>query len=161
MNVLGTAVHDCLALSFADRAVPLTEAEVGTILAAFEVTEYLSATAVLHQVQAFHAWLEGRWPGAKRAAEVAVQSVLESGQVLNGQIDLLLETDEGWILIDHKSSQLAPEHWDQLAVEYGAQISAYAKAVEKASHKKVLESWIFLPVAGGALSVMAWEQLIS
>jgi ATP-dependent exoDNAse (exonuclease V) beta subunit len=109
---------------------------------------------VLRQVQAFHAWLEDRWPGAKPNAEIAVQSLLESGQVLNGQIDLLLELDEGWILIDHKSSQLAPEHWDQLAVEYGAQIGAYAKAVEHASHKNVLEGWIFLPVAGGAVSVM-------
>jgi ATP-dependent exoDNAse (exonuclease V) beta subunit len=154
MSVLGTAVHDCLALSFANRAIPLTKAEVETILAAFEVTEYLSATDVLRQVQAFHAWLEDRWPGAKPNAEIAVQSLLESGQVLNGQIDLLLELDEGWILIDHKSSQLAPEHWDQLAVEYGAQIGAYAKAVEHASHKNVLEGWIFLPVAGGAVSVM-------
>jgi ATP-dependent exoDNAse (exonuclease V) beta subunit len=95
-----------------------------------------------------------RWPGAKPNAEIAVQSLLESGQVLNGRIDLLLETTAGWILIDHKSSQLAPEHWDQLATEYGAQIDAYGKSVEQASHKKVLENWIFLPVAGGALSVV-------
>ena len=153
MSALGTAIHACLALSFADRALPLTEAEVGVILRAFEVSEYLSAAAVLNQVQAFHAWLEGRWPGARPAAEVAVQCMLESGQVLIGQIDLLLQTEEGWILIDHKSSQLAPEHWGQLAEEYVAQIDAYAKAIEKASGKKVLERWIFLPVAGGALSV--------
>jgi ATP-dependent exoDNAse (exonuclease V) beta subunit len=152
MSTLGTAIHACLALSFADRAVPLTEADVGAILRAFEVSEYLSATAVLNQVQAFHAWLEGRWPGARPAAEVSVQSMLESGQVL------LLETDEGWVLIDHKSSQLSCEHWDQLAAEYGAQIGAYAGAIEQASDKQVLECWIFLPVAGGALSVMALSE---
>jgi len=152
--VLGTAIHDCLTLSFADRIVPLTETEVERILAGYEMTEFLSAEAVLQQVHAFHAWLKDRWPGAKPNAEIAVQSLLESGQVLNGRIDLLLETTAGWILIDHKSSQLAPEHWDQLATEYGAQIDAYGKSVERASHKKVLENWIFLPVAGGALSVM-------
>jgi ATP-dependent exoDNAse (exonuclease V) beta subunit len=154
MRVLGTAIHDCLTLSFADRTGPLTETEVERILAGYEVTEFLSSEAVLQQVHAFHSWLEERWPGAKPNAEFAVQSLLESGQVLNGRIDLLLETTAGWILIDHKSSQLAPEHWDQLATEYGAQIDAYGKSVEQASHKNVLENWIFLPVAGGALSVM-------
>lgn len=82
-----------------------------------------------------------------------MQSKLSTGQVLNGRIDLLLETTDGWILIDHKSSQLAPDHWDQLADEYAAQMAAYASAVEKGSGKPVLEQWLFLPVAGGAISI--------
>ncbi len=152
-SMLGTAIHDCLALSFANRTVPLTEPEVQRILEGYDIAECLSAHAVLQQVYAFHAWLEERWPGAKPNAEIAVQSLLASGQVLNGRIDLLLETTAGWILIDHKSSQLAPEHWDQLATEYGAQIDAYGKAVEQSSRKNVLETWIFLPVAGGGLRI--------
>lgn len=158
MSVLGTAIHDSLTLSFADRTVLLTEAEVERILAGYGVADFLSAQAVLHQVRAFHAWLEERWPGARPNAEIAVQSLLESGQVLNGRIDLLLDTTAGWILIDHKSSQLAPDHWDQLATEYGAQIEAYGKALERASQKKVLENWIFLPVAGGGLRITNPEQ---
>jgi ATP-dependent helicase/nuclease subunit A len=158
VSVLGTAIHDCLALSFANKVVPLTEAEVERILTAFEVTQYVSAAAVLRQVRAFHSWIEDRWPGVQPHSEIEVQSLLESGQVLNGRIDLLLETEQSWILIDHKSSQLAPKHWDQLAVEYGAQIGAYADAVEQASHKDVLESWIFLPIAGGALRLRLFEQ---
>lgn len=152
-NVLGTAIHDCLALSFTDQSVPLTEAEIDAILAGYQVQDSLPAKAVLRQVKAFHAWLEERWPGAKPLPEIAIQSLLESGQVLNGRIDLILETPEGWILLDHKSSQLAPDHWDQLATEYGAQIAAYAKAIEKSTSRKVSESWIFLPVAGGALQI--------
>lgn len=46
---------------------------------------------------------------AKPHAEIAVQHILKSGQILNGRIDLLLETENGLILIDHKSSQLAPD----------------------------------------------------
>lgn len=153
MSVLGTAIHACIALSFSDRAKPLTEDEVGKILAGFAVTEYLSALAVLRQVEAFHMWVNSRWPGGMPHAEIAVQGVLDSGQILNGRIDLLLETNNGWILIDHKSSQLAPDHWDQLAVEHRAQLDAYERAVERGSDRKVLESWLFLPVAGGALSV--------
>lgn len=151
MSVLGTAIHACIGLSFTDRKVPLSEVEVSNILSGFEVSEYLSPVSVLRQVNAFHEWLARRWPGAKPHAEIAVQSVLSSRQVLNGRIDLLLETDAGWILIDHKSSQLAPDHWDQLADEYGAQMAAYSAAVEKASGRKVTEQWLFLPVAGGGV----------
>lgn len=151
MSVLGTAIHTCIGLSFTDRNVSLSVAEVSNILSGFEVSNYLSPASVLRQITAFHEWLASRWPGAKPHAEIAVQSVLSSRQVLNGRIDLLLETDAGWILIDHKSSQLAPDHWDQLADEYGAQMAAYAAAVEKASGRKVTERWLFLPVAGGGV----------
>ncbi len=153
MSVLGTAIHACIGLSITDRNVPLSDVEIANVLSGFCVSEYLSPTAVLRQVGFFHEWLASRWPGARPHAEIAVQSVLKSGQVLNGRIDLLLETDAGWILIDHKSSQLAPDHWDQLADEYGGQMSEYASAIEKASGRQVLEHWLFLPVAGGALSV--------
>jgi len=160
-SALGRFNPPSLTLSFANRVVPLTEDEVERILAAFEVTQYVSAAALLRQVRAFHSWIEDRWPGVQPHSEIQVQSLLESGQVLNGQIDLLLKTEEGWILIDHKSSQLAPEHWDQVAVEYGAQIGAYAEAVEQASHRDVLESWIFLPIAGGALRLRLFEQSLT
>lgn len=153
MSVLGTAIHACIGLSFTDRNVSLPDGEVEKILSGFGVSEYLSPTAVLRQVNAFHEWAKSRWPGGHPHAEIAVQSKLSTGQVLNGRIDLLLETDDGWILIDHKSSQLAPDHWDQLADEYAAQMAAYASAVEIGSGKPVLERWLFLPVAGGALSV--------
>lgn len=158
MSVLGTAIHACIGLSFTDRRAPLSEAEVESILYGFDVMDYLAPAAVLRQVNAFHDWLNSRWPGAKAYAEIAVQRNLPAGQVLNGRIDLLLETNAGWILIDHKSSQLAPDHWDQLADEYGAQMEAYASAVERGSGKPVLERWLFLPVAGGAVAFSRCDE---
>ena len=153
MRELGEAIHACIGLSFTDPHVPLSESEVGDILSGFGVLAYLSPTAVLQQVKAFHDWLSSRWPGVKPHAEVPLQSLLSTGQVLNGRIDLLLETDNGLILIDHKSSQLSPDHWEKLAAEHGAQMAAYAQGVEQASGRKVTEHWLFLPVAGGALSI--------
>ncbi|QLH52416.1 MAG: UvrD-helicase domain-containing protein [Candidatus Accumulibacter cognatus] len=153
MSVLGTAIHACIGLSFTDRNIPLSEAEVKNILCRFDVAEFLSPAAVLQQISALHDWLASRWPGAKPHAEIAVQHVLKSGQILNGRIDLLLETENGLILIDHKSSQLAPDHWGQLADEYGVQMAAYAGAVETATGRTIVENWLFLPVAGGALGI--------
>lgn len=153
MSVLGDAIHACIGLSFTDRNAPLSVREVENVLSGFGVLPHLSPAAVMRQISAFHEWLASRWPGARPYAEIAVQSQLPSGQVLNGRIDLLLETDAGWVLIDHKSSQLSLDHWDQLATEYGGQLAAYANGVERASGKKVTERWLFLPVAGGALSI--------
>lgn len=153
MSVLGTAIHACIGLSFTDRNAPLSVREVENVLSGFGVLPHLSPAAVMRQISAFHEWLASRWPGARPYAEIAVQSHLPSGQVLNGRIDLLLETDAGWVLIDHKSSQLQLDHWDQLATEYGGQVAAYANGVERASGIKVTERWLFLPVAGGALSI--------
>jgi ATP-dependent exoDNAse (exonuclease V) beta subunit len=153
MSALGSAIHACIALASSDRRVPVTEEDIASILSGFSVAEYLSPSAVLRQIETFHEWVQTRWPGARLYPEIAVQSVIESGQVLNGRVDLLVETAAGWILIDHKSSQLVPDHWGQLAEAYGAQISAYSDAVERATGKKVTDRWIFLPVAGGGVSI--------
>ncbi len=79
--------------------------------------------------------------------------MLDSGQLLRGQVDLLLETDAGWILIDHKSGPASATQWQDVAIKYSGQLAAYARAIERATRRRVLESWLFLPVAGGALQI--------
>jgi ATP-dependent helicase/nuclease subunit A len=153
MNALGTAIHACLALSFTASAAPIEVDEIERLLRGYEVADCLSATHVLQQARALHDWIARRWPNARAFAEHPVQSILDSGQVLNGRLDLLLDAPEGWILIDHKASQLAPAHWDQLANEHGRQLGAYAEAIYRASGRKVVEKWLFLPVAAGCVRV--------
>lgn len=153
MSLLGTALHACIGASFTDLRAPLSETEVRSILAGFGVATAVAPAAVLGQVTALHGWINSRWPSARAHAEIPVQSVLPEGQVLNGRIDLLLDTDTGWVLIDHKSSPLASGHWAQLAHEHGAQLAAYAQAVTQVTGRPVQECWLFLPVAGGAVAV--------
>jgi ATP-dependent exoDNAse (exonuclease V) beta subunit len=153
MSALGTAIHACLALSFTDPGVPLTEGEVCRVLEGFGVREHVPAADVLRQINALHAWIHGRWPGVRAHAEFPVQSVMSNGQNLNGRIDLLLEATTGWVLIDHKSSPLPAERWEMLAAEHGPQLSSYARALERATGRAVQEAWLFLPVAGGGLAL--------
>ena len=150
-SIVGTAIHECIALSFCDLTVPAESCEFEAILTGFGVQDQLSALALHNQVTAFLGWIKSRWPQAIAHAEIAIQSIIKTGQVINGRIDLLLELDEGWILIDHKSSQLASKHWKNLAEDYGGQLRAYSDSVFLASGKPVLESWLYLPIAGGAL----------
>jgi hypothetical protein len=149
--IVGSAIHACIALSFCNLDVMTEVADFEAILSGFGVQDQLSPDALHRQVGAFLEWIQTRWPGATTRAELAIQSIIETGQVINGRIDLLLELDEGWILIDHKSSQLASAHWKNLAEEYSGQLRGYSEAIQRASGKPVLESWLYLPVAGGAV----------
>ena len=153
MNVLGTALHACLALSFTDPDRPLEISDVERLLAAFGVREEVSGEHVLAQSKALHGWIASRWPGARVLAEYPVQSLPDSCQVLNGRLDVVLETSQGFVLIDHKSSPLAAAHWERLAEDYSAQLGAYADAITRATGKPVTEQWLFLPVAAGGLRI--------
>ena len=58
------------------------------------------------------------------------------------------------MLIDHKADPRSTGRDDRLAMEHGAQLEAYAQAVEEATGQPVLERWLFLPVAGQAVKVV-------
>jgi len=151
--LLGEAIHACLALSFADTEHFIETADVERLLTQFNVADCVSAAAIVSQAKALHQWIRERWPNARLHAEYPVQCVLPSDQVLNGRADLLIETDKGWVLLDHKSSELTADHWDRLAVDYGSQLASYAGAVTLITRREVIESWIYLPVAGGAVRI--------
>ena len=47
-----------------------------------------------------------------------------NGPVLGGLIDLLVDTDEAWVIIDHKSSPFGADQWENLADRHGGQLAA-------------------------------------
>ena len=116
---------------------------------------HISPEAVHRQIQALHGCINQNWPGCKPLAEVPVKVVLPNGQIMNGRIDLLLDTPKGWVLLDHKSSPLGADKWNDLASAYAGQLAAYAQAIELSSGRKVLERWLFLPVAGELVAIAA------
>lgn len=153
MTALGNAIHACIAAAFADRRAPLSITDVERIVSGAALSERVSAAAVHGQVGALATWVDARWPGCKALPEVSIESVLGNGQVLRGQIDLLLQTDAGWILIDHKSNPGGLPGAQELARGFSGQLHAYSEAVKAATGKPVVEVWLYLPVAGGAIRV--------
>lgn len=153
MSMLGTAIHASLCLSFADQNSPVAVDDVQRLLSSHYMHEHVSANHVIDQLTALHVWLNERWPRSQAMAEYPVQQLLASGQILNGRIDLLLDTENGWILIDHKSNPAPEAEWERLADEHAGQLNAYARAIEAASGRPVKEAWLFLPVSAGAVRV--------
>ncbi|WP_066737536.1 exodeoxyribonuclease V subunit beta [Cupriavidus sp. D384] len=153
MAVLGTAMHHCIARAGVRGNAELSE--ISQILRNWAVDHVIDEVAVQAQVQAFLDWVRGRWPGGKLHVEVPLESGLADGIRLRGRIDFLVETTEGWILLDHKSNPGGMERDETLAETYGAQLALYAAALANTTERPVKEQWLYLPVAGRAVRLEA------
>ena len=153
ITALGTAIHACIALSLVNENQPITKQEAERLLRAHGLDGRISVDALLGQISAFRQWIGERWPEYTMHPEIPVQSTLSTGQIMNGRIDLLLNTPDGWILIDHKSNPQGASAWDGLAEKYAGQLEAYAGAVAQATGRPVIERWLFLPVSGHGIKV--------
>jgi len=104
--------------------------------------EVLMSDEVLAAGVAFEQWLRTQWPGAKWFTEYPISMTNDSGQQLNGFIDLLIETEQGWIVIDHKTTSTDISNLEHVAGHYGSQLAAYRLALESVTDKPVLAQWI-------------------
>lgn len=151
MTSLGSAVHNSIAFHIASGG-KTTKEDVASVLARWRIGAAVEPDAVLAQAHALLSWVQGKWPGARVWTEVPVEVKLKSGRVVKGQVDLLIELVDGWVLVDHKADpRSAASDGDRLAQAHGAQLDAYADAVLEGTGRAVVERWLFLPVAGQAV----------
>jgi ATP-dependent exoDNAse (exonuclease V) beta subunit len=159
MASLGSALHHCIALHFADPGAGATLAAVQEVLRRWGVDTVIDAQSALDQVAALHVWVKGKWPDARGIyAEVPLEVMLDSGQVVRGQIDLLIQTDAGLHVLDHKADPRRASNDDRLATSHGPQLASYAAALTSATGLPVLGTWLFLPVAGEAVRIEAQPE---
>lgn len=97
--------------------------------------------------------LNARFDARRMLVEHPIEFVQDDGQVLRGWIDLLLETEEGWVLIDHKSSPRPRSDWAKEALEHSGQLAAYARALRGAG-LDCTGCWVHFPVSGGLVEVV-------
>jgi ATP-dependent exoDNAse (exonuclease V) beta subunit len=72
---------------------------------------------------------------------------------MQGWIDMLLRTDRGWVIVDHKTFPGAGDAWDVHVRRYLPQVALYARAVAAATGEGVLEAVLHFPVVGAAAIV--------
>lgn len=86
-------------------------------------------------------------------AEYPIYYSNEHGQVISGWIDLLVETAEGFVLIDHKASPRARSQWGEITLGYSGQLEAYADGILNATGRPVVSRWIHFGVTGGLIGI--------
>jgi ATP-dependent helicase/nuclease subunit A len=90
--------------------------------------------------------------------ESPIHYTTDTGQLVSGWIDILIETTEGYILIDHKASPQARSEWQDIALSYSGQLKAYADGITQATGKPVISQWIHFAVTGGLVQVKHTQQ---
>ena len=153
MGKLGTALHAAIAAEFVN---PGRQDAIECAASLIRNTAGEGAIAPVDAVgcaRRLKAALNARFGPRRMLVEHPVELVQRNGQVLRGWIDLLVETEAGWIVIDHKSSPRPRSEWADEALEYSGQLAAYANALRGAGLEYV-GSWVHFPVGGGLVEVL-------
>lgn len=149
---LGNAFHNFIA--FAPKNEDLVFAE--RVLKNWKADKIISAKDMTLASSRLMEWLKITYPASKIQSEVPVVYRNSSHQLMQGFIDMLLESDDDCIVIDHKAyhsenpNAMSPESY---AAGCASQLNAYKTVVEKATGKKVKALLIHFPLLGLIYSV--------
>ena len=145
---LGDAVHAFLA---ADR-FGLSSASRARL--AESLVPDLAPDSMIEMGDRLRSFVESRWPGAIWLAEWPIEATIGDRRI-GGTIDLLLETADAFVLIDHKSFPGRGESaWRKKAHEHLPQLAAYREALLRLGTKPVTEMWLHFPIGGAMVQVV-------
>jgi ATP-dependent helicase/nuclease subunit A len=150
MDAIGNALHAFFAADQSTRPLAERRAMLQHILAGHGVAANLSEDAVLEQSAAFSRWISETYKPIATYREWPLQMQV-NGHFINGIADLVLETEQGLVVIDHKSYPGARETWQAKVNEFRGQLACYQQVLEAATGKRVIELAIHFVVAGAVV----------
>lgn len=151
-GALGSALHGFLACDVEGLAGEERVRRAERLMKALGENRALSTEATTLAGDRLRVFVEQHYPGAIWHRETSVDALVptDSGtRRVGGIIDLLLETNDGLIVVDHKSFPDPTErHMVEVAQGYAGQLGAYAAALDPCNTKPVTECWIHFPIGG-------------
>jgi ATP-dependent helicase/nuclease subunit A len=144
---LGSALHAIIAARLMGQAS--TERILGEYALENTITPAQADLAATRFLDA----IEAQFSPRHYFPEHPLQYTNHRGQRVSGWIDLLLETDAGLVIIDHKASPRARSDWAEIALSYSGQLSLYASGAALISGTPVHSCWIHFAVTGGMLEL--------
>jgi ATP-dependent helicase/nuclease subunit A len=151
----GNTVHGFLTADLGEDEMSARLRRAQRLLAACTSGASVDAESLIAMSNALRTFVDERWPGAVWHREVPIRVGVGSGDAarrVNGEIDLLLETEAGYVVIDHKTYGNPGEVAVRVQAEqYLPQLAAYGRALEGLGGKGVLGYWLHFGVAGVCL----------
>lgn len=144
---VGSAIHGYFALPFAemDSGVRLLAAQ--RALDRWGAASAVDAAVVVEAGNRMLAFFAEQYPGATMITEQSVAWRNADNQLMEGWIDLLLETPAGYVLVDHKSYP-GKDPVGHIKEKYVGQMRGYAEAIESITGRPVVETLIHMPALG-------------
>lgn len=148
---LGKAVHSWFAVDDEVIAYYGAESLAASILHSYGLAEHISTDELIASRDELARFLQKYFPGAKVFREWPLSLRNELFQRAQGWADMLLETEQGYIIVDHKT--YSGSNYLQHALHYTAQLETYAKAITAAKGKKVIGQYVHFPVLGKVVAI--------
>ncbi|AEF83964.1 putative UvrD/REP helicase [Treponema primitia ZAS-2] len=150
-NLFGTAVHNFLAVEQGKRNAAEWENTAHRLLERYGILSVIHPADMVEIHKRVTQFITNTYPGAKIRREWPISLRERDNRLMQGFIDMLLELDNGFVILDHKTFPGA--NAEEKAREYAPQLAAYRRAVEAAAMetgtgKKVLAALIHMPVIG-------------
>ena len=149
---LGDALHAILAAELLNPNHPGRQAMAERVLKGYGVEAMIRPEDVLALADRFRSQLETQFHPRRVWVETPFTAMNTEGQRVTGIIDLLLETEAGWVIVDHKSFPGKRSDWAAKALTYSGQLAMYRDAVRRLTGKEA-ETWIHFAVGGGLMEV--------
>ena len=153
MADVGNGLHAVVAAEFVNPLALSDSVErAQRILDGHRASELLDAAESVQTAQAFRRFLQQRFEPARIDVEVPLRHELDDGRSVRGFVDLVAQTEHGWLIIDHKSSPQRKSTWKDEALKHAGQLMAYRDALAAAGYT-VAGCYIHFAVTGGLVEV--------
>ncbi|MGW8788631.1 PD-(D/E)XK nuclease family protein, partial [Heyndrickxia sporothermodurans] len=152
MDALGQAIHAFMAADRPETELDVRCAKARFVIERWEMTNHIAPESLVEAADRLWAALSERYPGARIRREVPVFATLGS-QVVAGRVDLLVEGEDYFAIIDHKSFPGRQDLSEKKAIQYGSQLDLYERAIAAATGKTCVGLFVHLPVVGAVIEV--------
>ena len=153
MQSIGEAIHTFLGADDVkrDREKRLVMAE--NVLKHWQVAVNLEPESLLAASDRLCLWVNKKWPDAIWLKEYPVSLRQGNSMIVSGYIDVLLQIENVFVIIDHKSFPGSKEEAMKKAANFAGQVGFYADAVQAATGNSVVGCFIHLPVTGNIVEI--------
>ena len=152
MVVMGNAVHSYFAVDYECLAADDQTSLARDILKNWSMESSIDPTDILDAGQRLATFIDRSYEGYKAYREWPISMRNEEGQIVQGWIDLLLDTPAGYVIIDHKDYP-GKDVLDRMK-KYVPQLRTYKEIVEKATGRPVIDMLLHLPISGLILRLL-------
>lgn len=150
----GSIYHAIVAWNCSNPGIINDERAIAAFIARQSSSVAFDAEALRVSLKALFSWIASKWPGSEVCAEYPISARLDNGQRVVGRMDLVIQTADGLVVMDHKlAGRDDADLQEQIAASWAPQLSLYASAIARASGKPPKETWINLPLEGRAVRV--------